>query len=104
MRSENGVISFKQIFGSPGDDKALDMAVSFNGIYIYAMINGPFLPHRDGDKQWKIIGDVTNLAMILIDWEDMILDIEAVDALNPLSTTYVNPYPTKFFLVRTTNV
>lgn len=80
------------------------MAVSFNGIYIYAKINGPFLPHRDGDKQWKIIGNVTNLAMILIDWDDLILDIEAVDALNPLSATYVNPYPTKFFLVRTTNV
>jgi hypothetical protein len=79
MRSENGVISYKQIFGSPGDDKALDMAVSFNGIYIYAMINAPFMPHRDGDKQWKTIGNLTNLALIHIDWQDLILDIEAFD-------------------------
>jgi hypothetical protein len=50
MRSENGVISFKQIFGSPKDDKVLDLSVSFNGVYMYAHINGPFLPHRDNDK------------------------------------------------------
>jgi hypothetical protein len=77
MRSENGVIEYKQIFGSPKEDKVLDMAVSFNGIYLYAMINGPFLPHRDGDKQWKTLGSSTNLALIHIDFEDMILDIEA---------------------------
>lgn len=53
------------------------MAVSFNGVYLYAMINGPFLPHRDGDKQWKTIGTGTNLALIHIDFEDLILDIEA---------------------------
>ena len=42
MRSENGVVIFKQIFGSPGDDKVLDMSVTFNGVYLYAMIYGPF--------------------------------------------------------------
>jgi hypothetical protein len=104
MRQENGVIEYKQIFGSPEDDKALDMAVSFNGIYIYAMINGPFMPHRDGDKQWKTIGNLTNLAMIHIDWNDLILDIEAFDYKNPLSNNYINPYPTKFFLIRSANV
>ena len=46
------------------------MAVNFNGVYLYAMINGPFLPHRDNDKQWKTIGNNTNLALIQIDFED----------------------------------
>ena len=55
------------------------MAVSFNGVYIYAMINGPFMPHRDNDKQWKTIGNGTNLALIHIDFEDLILDIEAME-------------------------
>jgi hypothetical protein len=64
MRSENGVIESDIIFGSPKDDKVLDMAVNFNGVYLYAMINGPFMPHRDNDKQWKTIGNGTNLAMI----------------------------------------
>jgi hypothetical protein len=50
MRSENGVIESSIIFGSPKDDKVLDMAVNFNGVYLYAMINGPFMPHRDNDK------------------------------------------------------
>ena len=50
LRSETGVISHEEIFGSTGDDKILDLAVSFNGIYMYAHINGPFNPHRDNDK------------------------------------------------------
>jgi hypothetical protein len=70
MRSENGVIAFKQIFGSPQDDKVLDMGISFNGIYLYAMINGPFLPHRDNDKQWKTLSTGTNIAIIHIDFTD----------------------------------
>lgn len=53
MRSENGYIEFNTVFGSPYDDKVLDLEVSFNGIYMLALINSPFLPHRDSDKQWK---------------------------------------------------
>lgn len=79
MRSENGMLELSEIFGSPKDDKLLDIGVSFNGIYLYAMINGPFLPHRDNDKQWKTIGNGTNLALIHIDFTDKILDITAYD-------------------------
>ncbi len=104
MRSENGVIQYKEIFGSAKDDKVLDMAVSFNGVYLFAMINGPFNPHRDNDKQWKTIGSGTNLAVIHIDFDDMIIDIEAQDYSNKNSIGYLNPYPTKFFLVRTKEV
>jgi hypothetical protein len=70
MRSENGVIENSIVFGSPKDDKVLDMAVNFNGVFLYAMINGPFMPHRDNDKQWKTIGNDTNLALIQIDFDD----------------------------------
>ena len=104
MRSENGVISLQQIFGSTGDDKILDLAISFNGIYMYAHINGPFNPHRDNDKQWKTLGNGTNLALIHLDFDDLILDIEAMDFKNPNSLDYINPYPMKFFLIRSTDV
>ncbi len=104
LRSENGVIEFQQIFGSPKDDKALDMGISFNGVYIYGMINGPFMPHRDGDKWWKTIGNDTNLALIHIDFEDLILDIEAFDYTLKSSVNYINPYPMKFFLIRSQDV
>ena len=70
MRSENGVIENSIVFGSPKDDKVLDMAVNFKGVFLYAMINGPFMPHRDNDKQWKTIGNDTNLALIQIDFDD----------------------------------
>lgn len=80
------------------------MAVSFNGIYIYAMINGPFQPHRENNKWWKTIGSDTNLALIHIDFNDLIVDIEAFDYKNPLSQNYINPYPTKFFLIRSHDV
>jgi hypothetical protein len=104
MRSENGVISLQQIFGSTGDDKILDLAISFNGIYMYAHINGPFNPHRDNDKQWKTLGNGTNLALIHLDFDDLILDIEAMDFQNTKSLDYLNPYPMKFFLIRSTDV
>lgn len=50
MRSENGYIEYSEIFGSPSDDKALDLVITFNGPHLLALINGPFLPHRDLDK------------------------------------------------------
>lgn len=50
LRTENGVVEVNKVLGSPGDDKALSMGVSFNGVYIYALINGPFNPHRDNTK------------------------------------------------------
>lgn len=71
---------------------------------MYAHINGPFLPHRDNDKQWKIQGNGTNLALIHIDFEDMIIDIESIDFENKQSLDYINPYPMKFFLIRSSNV
>ena len=80
------------------------MAVNFNGIYLYAMINGPFLPHRDNDKQWKTLGNNTNLAVIHIDFTDLIIDIEALDYSNKALPSYINPYPAKFFLVRTDTI
>jgi len=82
----------------------LDLAVSFNGVYLYAHINGPFKPHRDNDKQWKTLGTGTNLALIHLDFDDQILDIEAMDFQNKLSPDYINPYPMKFFLIRSVNV
>jgi hypothetical protein len=68
------------------------------------MINGPFMPHRDGDKQWKTIGNDTNLALIQLDFDDLILDIEAFDYNNPASPNFINPYPMKMFLIRSANV
>jgi hypothetical protein len=70
VRSENGVIENSMVFGSPKDDKVLDIAVNFNGVFLYAMINGPFMPHIDNEKQWKIIGNDTNLALIQIYFDD----------------------------------
>ena len=77
LRSENGVTEANKVLGSPGVDQALNIGVSFNGVYIYALINGPFNPHRDNTKQWETIGNFTNLAMIQLDFTDQILDIEA---------------------------
>lgn len=85
-------------------DTAIDVGVSFNGVYIYAMINGPFLPHRKNDMQWETIGTNTNLAMIHIDFTDQIVDILAWDYLNINSVDYINPFPMKFFLIRSSEV
>jgi hypothetical protein len=71
---------------------------------MYAHINGPFNPHRDNDRQWKTLGNGTNLALIHLDFDDLILDIEAMDFQNKESVDYINPYPMKFFLIRSINV
>jgi len=39
------------------------------------------------------------LAIIHIDFTDQIVDIEAWDYTNISSNNYINPYPTKFFVV-----
>jgi len=64
------------------------------------LIQGPFLPHRDVTKQWQIIGDLTNMAMIHIDFTDQIIDIEAQDYANADGLHPLNPYPMRFILVR----
>lgn len=47
MRSENGYIEKAIVFGSPSDDKAFDLVITFSGPHLLALINSPFLPHRD---------------------------------------------------------
>jgi hypothetical protein len=47
MRSENGFLITNKTLGSPSDDYALDIEITYNGIVILALINSPFLPHRD---------------------------------------------------------
>jgi hypothetical protein len=39
IRALNGVIELKKIFGSPKDDKILDLRITFNGIYVLAYMN-----------------------------------------------------------------
>ena len=80
------------------------MQISFNGIYLYANIGGPFLPHREVNKQWQVIGNGTNLAIIQLDFTDQIIDIEAFDYTNASSNNYINPYPMKMFLIRSKDV
>ena len=36
MRTENGYIEFNQTFGSPSDDRVLDMEVTYNGVVLLA--------------------------------------------------------------------
>lgn len=50
LRVENGYIAANTTFGSPYDDIVFDLEVSYNGIYLLALINGPFLPHRMVNK------------------------------------------------------
>jgi len=51
-----------------------------------------------------LLGNGTNLALIMLDFDDLILDIEAMDFKNPSLIDYINPYPMKFFLIRSTDV
>jgi hypothetical protein len=39
IRSLNGVIEVQKIFGSPSDDKILDLRITFNGLYVLAYMN-----------------------------------------------------------------
>ena len=73
------------------------MVITFNGPHLLALIGSPFLPHRDSDKQWKTQNSKENIAIIIFDFDDQILEVEAYD--RSLSTT-VNPYPTRMFVNR----
>jgi len=50
LRSENGYVEYHDIYGSPVNDQAYDLVITFNGPLLLAMIGNPFLPHRDSDK------------------------------------------------------
>jgi hypothetical protein len=100
LRSENGYVEFSEIFGSPSMDTALDLVVTFNGPILLALVGNPFLPHRDGDKQWRTQNTKENIVIILFDFNDRILEIEGYD--NTLSTA-VKPYPTKILVTRNPN-
>eukprot|EP00347_Sterkiella_histriomuscorum_P007679 403347989 len=100
LRSENGFIEKKDIYGSPSDDKALDLVVTYQGLHLLALINNPFLPHRDADKQWKTQNSKQNLAVILFDFEDQIVDVESYDMT---LASAINPYPIRMFVTRVPN-
>jgi hypothetical protein len=52
IRSLNGVIEVQKIFGSPLDDKILDLRITFNGLYVLAYMNDQLLPHKYNDRIW----------------------------------------------------
>lgn len=52
MRTSNGFIEKHKKFGSPQDDKILDLVVNFNGLFILAQINNDLFPHKSNDKIW----------------------------------------------------
>lgn len=52
IRSLNGVIEVHKIFGSPMDDKILDLRITFNGLYVLAYMNDQMLPHKYNDRVW----------------------------------------------------
>lgn len=39
IRALNGVIEVQKIFGSPLDDKILDLRITYNGLYVLAFMN-----------------------------------------------------------------
>jgi len=79
LRVENGYVMKKVVWGSPTDDFAYSIETTFNGIYLLAKIGDGLLPHKDVDKTWSTLNDKSNLAIIFIDFEDSILEIEGYD-------------------------
>lgn len=79
IRTLNGVIELQKIFGSPGDDKILDLRITFNGLYVLAYMNDQLLPHKFNDRIWQTQNGKPNVAVIWMDFEDDILDIEGYD-------------------------
>lgn len=53
LRALNGVIETSTIFGSPGNDLVQDFRITFLGLYVLAVIDDQFLPHRFNDKIWS---------------------------------------------------
>ena len=96
IRIDNGKVVSKKIFGSPSDDKALDIEASTAGIYIMAIIGDNFLSHPTSGSIWQTNGGVgkTNFAMLLVRNSDsQLLDIEGYDL-----STMADPYPKRFSL------
>jgi len=52
MRASNGVVETSKIFGSARDDRIFDLKITFNGLYILALINNNFMPHKFNDRIW----------------------------------------------------
>jgi hypothetical protein len=53
MRCKNGYTEKSKIFGSPSDEFVYDVKITYNGIYILALINNGLLPHKYNDKIWQ---------------------------------------------------
>ena len=58
-------------------------------------MNNMFLPHKDNDKIWQTQGSTKNLAIMLFDFNDEILDIEGYNITN-----VTVPYPMKLLVPR----
>jgi hypothetical protein len=96
IRSDNGRVVSKKVFGSSEEDKALDIFATTSGIYIMAIIGDNFLPHPDTTKIWQTFGGAgkTNFAILLIrDSDSQLVDIEGFDL-----SLMVDPYPKRFFV------
>ena len=96
IRSDNGKIVSKKIFGSETEDRALDIVASTAGVYIMATIGDNFSPHPTGGSIWQTYGGagLVNFAMLLVrDSDSQLIDIEGFDI-----STMTDPYPKRFSL------
>lgn len=100
IRSDNGYIVTKKIFGSPQEDKALDIVATTAGVYLMAVISDNFLPYPIAGNIWHTNGGTnnTNFAILLIRDSDS----ELVDIIGSDIVTMINPYPKRFTLHITT--
>ncbi|CDW88139.1 neurohypophysial n-terminal domain containing protein [Stylonychia lemnae] len=96
LRASNGYIESQIIYGSPKDDRIFDLKITFTGLYILALIDDQFMPHKDNDKMWGTQNSQANLALIWMDFNDQIIDIESASFNNLPS-----PYPQKILVPRT---
>lgn len=102
IRSDNGHIVSKKIFGSPKEDKALDIVATTAGVYLMTVINDNFLPHPVAGNIWQTNGGAgkTNFAILLIrDSDSQLVDIEGYDI-----ATMTGPYPKRFSAHITTGI
>lgn len=70
LRASNGDIESQLVYGSSKDDRIFDLKITFTGLYILAMIDNEFLPHKDNDKMWGTQNSVSNLALIWMNFND----------------------------------
>ena len=98
LRASNGEIESKQVFGSPTEDKALDIQVTAQGIFILAKIGDTFLPNPTSGNHWKTLGsNGSNLAILFVTFENVLLDVEGFDLAtlpSPMPIRMFRPYKT----------